>query len=172
MRINIYFDPEIAPISPAKIEIKFGAMIGDKRQPDEFVSRRFEIPATARVRDFIGKPAAARKFLVRDANDVEIEIVHRIAEAPFHAPMMIVGPVPRGRIWVVNVLEPPDRVQLVVEVNRRRLLPRFDRDRVPMDVRHRVGVGCRGSFRCGFRKDIAGGEQEESSRQKQRQRQF
>jgi len=60
-----------------------------------------------------------------------IKIMQRIAEMPERVPVFGIRPIPRGRDRVVNVAEPPDRIDLVVEMNPRQAGSRRDSDGVP-----------------------------------------
>ena len=60
-----------------------------------------------------------------------IKVVERIAPTPFCGPMFVVWPIPRRRCRVVNVSEPPNGVELVVEMDPGLVRWRCDGDGVP-----------------------------------------
>src|SRR6185437_15882388 len=134
LRTPINFDSKIPVVSPPEIKIKIRPVIRNERQPDEFVSRRREIPSAVRIRILLRKPPTPVKLFVRHTDDVKIKIVQRIPEAPLQLPMRIVGPIPCRRLRIIAVLEPPNRVQLVVEMNLRRMRPRSHLDGAPIGL--------------------------------------
>lgn len=129
-RVDVEFDSEIPAITPAKIKIKLRLVIRNERQPDEFVSRRLEIPP-AEPGILVRKAPAAMEFFVRHADNIKIKIMQRVAEAPLQLSMFIVRLIPIRRLWVIAVFEPPHRIEFLVKMDLRRAFPGCDLNRLP-----------------------------------------
>ena len=88
------------------------AVVGDEWKPQPFVAANCPIPASVGVGDGFRVPPSAPERLVRDAYDVEIEVVAGIAQMPHEIPATFAGAIPIWRDRLVCVPEPPDRVHL------------------------------------------------------------
>ena len=112
---QVQFDSKIATFAPAEVKIEPAALVRKKRQQRQFASSHRKIPAAVWIRIPLRPAPAAVESFVRHTNDVVIEIVKRIAQAPQKTPLPGIRAIPRRRHRVVNVPEPPNRVELVVE---------------------------------------------------------
>lgn len=113
----VELDAETALTAPAEIKFKLAALIRNVWQQNYPAPRDGKIPAAVRVRHFFGIPAAPHELLVGDADDVKIEIVEWIAQIPFQRAMAVARQIPGGRDGVVGIFQPPDGIQLVVEMD-------------------------------------------------------
>src|ERR1051326_4796109 len=103
---------EIAALPPPAIETEKSTFIVDERKPKAFVAADRPVPTAARVADAFRKASHARERFVRDADDVEGEIVAGIAHVPSEIPATIARPIPIPRNRRAGVSEPPGRVEL------------------------------------------------------------
>ena len=151
LTVDVEFDPETAARPPAEIEINFAAVIREEWQAPPFVFGYGIIPAATRIRNRLGITSAPDKFPVGDPDDVEIEVVERIAKVPFGLPGFVVRPVPRRGNRIIRILEPPDRVYPFMRVNLRRLRRGRDLHTVPFAMPSRcVGDGGSRQASCRF----------------------
>ena len=117
--------------APAKIEGDFRPFVGDEWQDDELALGDLEIPAAMRVGIPLRVSSAARKGLIGYANYVMVKIVKRIAEMPFKGAVMVTRQIPFRRDRVVGIFQPPEGVELVVEMDGRNGWGRGYGDGVP-----------------------------------------
>ena len=130
-RWKIQFDSEIAALAPAEVKVEPAMLAGKERQHSQFAPGHREIPAAVRVGIPLRISAAADECFVPDADDVMIKIVEWIAEMPQKKPAFGIRPIPRGRLRIVNVPKPPDRIELVVKMDFRQIGFWRDNDGVP-----------------------------------------
>ena len=150
-----HFRAKRAVLAPAQIESDPVPFIRNERQQREFAPGQFKIPTAVRIGISFGIKAAAHKIFVRHADDIEIEIVERIAEMPFRDAVFVAGQIPRGRHRLVGILQPPDGIKLVVEMDSRLSRIRRDGGGVPADrvgasrlAFHRHGIPFPRAFLC------------------------
>src|ERR1035437_5718531 len=115
--IELY--PEIAARVPAEVKFKLAVLVTSEWQENNFPPRDREIPTAVGIRDDIGIAPAAHGFFVGDANDVKSKIMERIAEIPFRDAVRVGGQIPCGRHRLVGSFQPPDGIELVVEMDFR-----------------------------------------------------
>ena len=114
---EIQLDAEVSFLPPTEVKLEFASAIVEKRQGNPFVAGDGEIPAAIRVGWRFRIAAAARGFLMGDADHVEGEIVEGISQMPPCPAKLVVRPIPIRRVRVVGILDPPDRVDFVIPVN-------------------------------------------------------
>ena len=130
---EIHFDSEIAALAPAKVKVEPAALVGEEWQHGQLAPGHRKIPTAIRAGIPLRIFAAADEFPVRNADDVVIEIVERIAEMPQKNPVFGIRPKPGWRNRIIHVPEPPDRIELVVKMNFRQVGIWRDFDAVPAD---------------------------------------
>src|SRR5579864_1622351 len=124
-------DAEIAAIPPADVPFHLSSLEGDKRQPKPFIFGDGVVPAAVRVADVLRVSAGADKSLVSYANNVEIEIVERVAPIPAQFPQLAFGQVPLRWFRIIKILAPPGWVGLVDTTNARKIGPWDHGDAMP-----------------------------------------
>jgi len=118
--------------APTEIKSDPAPFIREKRQRHDPATHHFKIPAAVRIGIPSRMTAAAADIFVGHSNDVEIEIVKRIAESPLDCPVRVVWQIPCRRHGVVGIFEPPNRIELVVEMDLRQIGFRRNADAVPV----------------------------------------
>jgi hypothetical protein len=118
-------------LAPAEIKIEFLSFIRNERQQRQPAPRNLKIPAAMRIGVAFGIMAAADKILVRNPDDIKTKVVEGIAETPFQHAMLVARQILGWRHGFIGIFQPPDRVQLVVEVDFRQGRMGCDLDAVP-----------------------------------------
>lgn len=107
---EIEFKTKVAAVAPAEINLEVAALIGNKRQPTESASAERNIPPFVRIKHSLGVTPDSLGLFVGNTYHIEGEVVAEIPKPPMTEPMSLHRPVFLGRIWSVNVPEPPDGV--------------------------------------------------------------
>src|ERR1017187_9650432 len=115
-KVELY--SEIAVFAPAEVKVEPAALVGKERQQGQFAPGHLKVPAAMRTGISLRIFTAPHEFLVGNSDDVIIEIVERIAKVPLCHPLLVLRFVPCRRHRLVEVFEPPDRVELLVGIGR------------------------------------------------------
>jgi hypothetical protein len=97
---------KITTLAPAEVKLEFAFLVGNEWQTLPFIFRDSPVPAAVGIEYLVRIAAGAADCLVRHADDVEGEVVGRIAQIPFADAVLIVGPVVGGRERIVGIAEP------------------------------------------------------------------
>ena len=151
----VEFHSKISAIAPAQVKIKIAALVGNERQTQAFIFADRPVPTARGTGYFSRKTSHHFKFLVRDTNDVEEKIMHRISKTPQHIPRAVSRAIPRRRDRILQVTHPKKWVEFL---QRGRAVER--------NIFYNFAGSGVGSFRRVVRPTIFSGERFATARQR------
>ena len=112
---KVELHPEIPLPAPAAVEFEPATVVTDERQPAALVAAHRPVPTAVRIVHLAGETPRARERFVRDADDIEREVVKRIPQKPREVPAALARPIPFRRDRAIRVAEPPHGIQFFPE---------------------------------------------------------
>ena len=91
-----------------------------------------QVPTTIRIEVVFRAEPASRHLPVGHADDIEREVMERIATAPLSEPTFVIGPVGFGRQGVIAVPEPPDGIEFIARPYEWTIWIGFYKDAMPV----------------------------------------
>ena len=160
---EVQFYSEIAPFAPAEIKFEPVAFVINKGQIDDPAPGDGKVPAAVRVARHGGMDPVSHRLFVRHPDHIIAEVFKRVAQVPHEIPAGAIRAIPVRRARFINVSEPPDRIDFVIEVDGRKIGARHHDDAVP------VGLGCGRIGRRWFGRDrTAAGHKRQAGKQQDR----
>ena len=129
---EVQFHSKIAALAPAEIEFKPVVFVIDEGQIGDPAPRDGKVPAAIWISNLVRINSRPHGFLVGDADHVIAEIFKRVPHVPHEVPAGAIRTIPGRSVRFVNIPKPPDRIQLVVEVDRGKIGPRHHDHAVPV----------------------------------------